>query len=154
MADDFMGSGNALLLDTNPFVNFLDHYVAGDGRANENVSLTAMHTIWARNHNFHVENLLDAGFQGTDEEVFQAAKMINEAEYQRVVFTEFADHLIGGMKGNGSHGAAGYDPSVDARISEEFASAVYRVGHSLIGQTLTVMGPDGQPGMSRSSMPS
>lgn len=145
MADDFMGSGHALLLDTNPFVNLLDHYVAGDGRANENVSLTAMHTIWARNHNFHVENLLQSGFQGTDEEVFQAAKMINEAEYQRVVFTEFADHLIGGIKGSGDHGDAGYNPSVDARISEEFASAVYRVGHSLIGQTLTVMGADGQP---------
>ncbi|WP_426216137.1 peroxidase family protein [Methylobacterium sp. NFXW15] len=145
MAADFMGSGHALLLDANPFVNLLDHYVAGDGRANENVSLTAMHTVWARNHNFHVENLLQSGFQGTDEEVFQAAKMINEAEYQRVVFTEFADHLIGGIKGSGSHGDAGYNPSVDARISEEFASAVYRVGHSLIGQTLTVMGADGQP---------
>jgi Ca2+-binding RTX toxin-like protein len=145
MAANFMGSGNALLLDANPFVNLLDHFVAGDGRANENVSLTAMHTIWARNHNFHVDNLVESGFQGTPEEVFQAAKMINEAEYQRVIFTEFADHLIGGMKGSGSHGFGGYDASVDARISEEFASAVYRVGHSLIGETLTVLGPDGQP---------
>ena len=145
MAADFMGSGNALLLDTNPFVSLLDHFVAGDGRANENVSLTAMHTIWARNHNFHVDNLVASGFQGTPEEVFQAAKMLNEAEYQRVVFTEFADHLIGGIKGGGSHGFHGYDPSVDARISEEFASAVYRVGHSLISETLTVLGADGQP---------
>ncbi|KQP33801.1 hypothetical protein ASF49_08010 [Methylobacterium sp. Leaf104] len=144
-ASNFMGSGNALLLDTNPFVSLLDHFVAGDGRANENVSLTAIHTIWARNHNFHVDNLMEAGFQGSPEEVFQAAKMINEAEYQRVVFTEFADHLIGGMKGSGSHGHSDYNPGVDARISEEFASAVYRVGHSLIGQTLTVMGADGQP---------
>ncbi|KQP73785.1 heme peroxidase [Methylobacterium sp. Leaf111] len=144
-ASNFMGSGNALLLDTNPFVSLLDHYVAGDGRANENVSLTAMHTIWARNHNFHVENLVEAGFQGTPEEVFQAAKMINEAEYQRVIFDEFADQLIGGMKGSGTHGHNGYNPDVDARISHEFASAVYRVGHSLIGETLTVIGPDGAP---------
>ncbi|GEP12549.1 peroxidase family protein [Methylobacterium gnaphalii] len=144
-ASNFMGSGHALLLDTNPFVSLLDHYVAGDGRANENVSLTAMHTIWARNHNFHVDNLVEAGFQGTPEEVFQAAKMINEAEYQRVVFDEFADQLIGGMKGLGTHGHDGYNPDVDARISHEFASAVYRVGHSLIGETLTVIGPDGQP---------
>ncbi|KQT13242.1 hypothetical protein ASG40_19815 [Methylobacterium sp. Leaf399] len=144
-ASNFMGSGNALLLDTNPFVSLLDHYVAGDGRTNENVALTAMHTIWARNHNFHAENLVEAGFEGTPEEVFQAAKMLNESEYQRVVFDEFADQLIGGMRGLGTHGHDGYNPDVDARISHEFASAVYRVGHSLIGETLTVMGPDGQP---------
>ncbi|GJD96086.1 peroxidase family protein [Methylobacterium iners] len=144
-ASNFMGSGHALLLDTNPFVSLLDHYVAGDGRANENVSLTAMHTIWARNHNFHAENLVEAGFEGTPEEVFQAAKMINEAEYARVVYDEFADQLLGGMRGSGSHGHDEYNPDVDARISHEFAAAVYRVGHSLIGETLRVIGPDGQP---------
>ena len=47
-----------LFLDTNPYINLLDHFVAGDGRANENIGLTAMHTVWARNHNFHVEELL------------------------------------------------------------------------------------------------
>lgn len=144
LAGDFMGSTHALLLDTNPGVNLLDHYVAGDGRANENVSLTAMHTIWARNHNFHVENLIAHGFDGTAEQLFQAAKVLNEAEYQRVVFDEFADTLIGGIKGNGSHGHDKYDPNATASISHEFAAAVYRVGHSLISDTLTVIGSNGQ----------
>ncbi|MFC5068709.1 peroxidase family protein [Flaviflagellibacter deserti] len=142
---NFMGSGFPLLLDTNPFISLLDHFVAGDGRANENFALTAMHTVWARNHNFHVEKLLEAGFDGTDEEVFQAAKMLNEAEYQRVVFDEFADALIGGIRGLGTHGHEGYNEEVDARISHEFASAVYRVGHSLIGQTMTILDENGQP---------
>ena len=145
MVSDFMGSGFPLLLDTNPFISLLDHYVAGDGRANENFALTSMHTIWARNHNFHVEALTAAGFQGTPEEIFQAAKMVNEAEYQRVVFDEFADMLIGGIRGSGSHGHSDYNPDVDARISHEFAAAVYRVGHSLIGQTMTVLDENGQP---------
>ncbi len=145
MAGNFMGTGHALLLDTNPYINLLDHVVAGDGRANENVTLTTMHTIWARNHNFHVDNLLAQGFQGSAEEVFEAAKAINEAEYQRVVFTEFADALIGGIRGDGDHGFNGYNPDADAGISHEFAAAVYRVGHSLIGQTITVLDPDGQP---------
>ncbi|NTJ43914.1 calcium-binding protein [Agrobacterium larrymoorei] len=145
MASNFMGSTHSLLLDTNPYINLLDHYVAGDGRANENVALTSMHTIWARNHNFHVEGLEAAGFDGTPEELFQAAKMINEAEYQRVVFTEFADKLIGGMRGLGDHGFSDYNPDATAAISHEFAAAVYRVGHSLIGQTLTVMDANGNP---------
>ncbi|MDY7110420.1 MAG: peroxidase family protein, partial [Planctomycetota bacterium] len=144
MAGDFMGSTHALLLDTNPYIDLLDHRVAGDGRANENYSLTAVHTVWARNHNFHVENLLDQGFEGTQEEVFQAAKMLNESDYARVIFTDFADMLLGGMRGDGDHGWDGYKEDVDARISHEFAAAAYRFGHSLVSETLRVEGPDGQ----------
>jgi Ca2+-binding RTX toxin-like protein len=144
LAGNFMGSSHALLLDANPMISPLDHYIGGDGRANENFTLTSMHTIWARNHNFHVEKLQAAGFEGTPEELFQAAKMVNEAEYQRVVFTEFADALIGGIQGDGSHGFEGYNDQADAGISHEFAAAVYRIGHSLIGDTITVKGPDGQ----------
>ena len=141
-----MGTNHALLLDTNPFINLLDHYVAGDGRANENFALTSIHTIWARNHNFHVEKLEAAGFQGTAEELFQAAKMINEAEYQRVVFNEFADTLLGGLRSAGHPRLrATTIPSANAGISHEFAAAVYRFGHSLIGQTMTVLDADGNP---------
>ncbi|MFM7444317.1 MAG: peroxidase family protein, partial [Tabrizicola sp.] len=57
--------------------------------------------------------------------------------------------LLGGLRatdgGFGNHGWDGYNDAVDARISHEFAAAVYRVGHSLIGQNLRVMGPDGEP---------
>jgi Ca2+-binding RTX toxin-like protein len=142
---DFMGSGQPLLLDLNPFIKPLDHVMAGDGRANENVSLTAVHTIWARNHNFHVENLEAQGFAGTPEELFQAAKILNVAEYQRVVFDEFADALLGGMRGNGTHGHDDYDPDANPGISHEFAGAAYRFGHSLIADTLTVLDANGQP---------
>jgi hypothetical protein len=142
---NFMGSGHPLLLDTNPFIDVLDHYVAGDGRANENYGLTAIHTIWARNHNHHVDGLLAAGFEGTPEEVFQAAKMINEAEYQRVVFDEYLETLLGGLRSEGTHGFEEYDPNANAAISHEFAAAAFRFGHSLIGQKLTVLDANGNP---------
>ncbi len=144
LASNFMGSGHNLLLDANRGVSVLDHYIAGDGRTNENITLTSMHTVWARNHNFHVENLETAGFDGTPEELFQAAKMLNEAEYQRVVFTEYADALLGGLRGVGDHGFKEHNPDADPRISHEFAAAVFRVGHSLIADTLTVKGVNGQ----------
>ena len=35
-----------------------DHYVAGDGRANENFGLTAIHHVWHENHNWQVDNLM------------------------------------------------------------------------------------------------
>ncbi len=145
MTSDFMGSSHALLLDSNPFIGLVDHYVVGDGRGNENFALTSIHTIWARNHNFHVEGLEAAGFQGSAEELFQAAKMINEAEYQRVVFDEYLDTLLGGLRSQGTHGFEEYDPNANAGISHEFAAAVFRFGHSLIGQTMTVLDADGNP---------
>jgi len=148
LASDFLGSGQPLLLDANPFIDLLDHRMAGDGRANENFALTSVHTVWARNHNFHVENLLAQGFEGSDEEIFQAAKMLNESDYQRVVFQEFADKLLGGLRNadgdREDHGWDGYNPDVDARISHEFAAAAYRFGHSLVGENLQVQGPNGE----------
>ena len=54
--------------------------------------LTSIHTIWARNHNFWVDQLkAQTNNSWTEEEYFQAARIMNVAEYQRVVFTEFAD---------------------------------------------------------------
>ncbi|MEZ5754574.1 MAG: peroxidase family protein [Paracoccaceae bacterium] len=149
LVSNFMGEGQPLLLDTNPFINLLDHVVAGDGRVNENITLTSMHTIFARNHNFHVEQLA-ASYQAsgtvlTLEELFQAAKIVNEAEYQRVVFTEFAETLLGGVgiRGAGDHGFTEWNPETDAAISQEFASAVYRFGHTMVAQTVSVTNPDG-----------
>lgn len=136
---NFMGSGQPLLVDLNPYISPLDHAVGGDGRANENITLTAIHTIWARNHNMHVDSLRAAGFEGSAEAIFQAAKIINETEYQRVIYTDFADVLLGGMKGSGSHGHDEYFPAVDAGISHEFAAAAYRFGHSMVGQTVQIL---------------
>lgn len=145
---DFMGSGHALLLDTNPGIPLAEHFVVGDGRANENITLTSVHTIWAREHNRLVQELTDSGFfdaGGTAAELFEAAKIINVAQYQRVVYDEFADALLGGMRGSGSHGFDGYNSSVDASISHEFAGAAYRFGHSLLSETVTVLDENGNP---------
>ena len=148
---DFLGSGYSLLVDLNPFVSPLEHVVAGDGRPNENVALSSIHSIWARNHNYHVDQLTElysaAGLDVTPEEVFQAAKIINETEYQRIIFTEFAEILLGsaGIRGSGEHGFDDYQPATDARISHEFAAMAYRVGHTMIADDFTILDADGQP---------
>ncbi|MFZ9148536.1 MAG: peroxidase family protein [Vulcanococcus sp.] len=148
---DFLGSGYSLLVDLNPFVSPLEHVVAGDGRPNENVALSSIHSIWARNHNYHVDQLTElysaAGLAATPEEIFQAAKIINETEYQRIIFTEFAEILLGsaGIRGSGEHGFDDYQPATDARISHEFAAMAYRVGHTMIADDFTILDADGQP---------
>ena len=37
-----------------------DHYVAGDGRVNENFGLTSIHHIWHENHNWQLDNFIES----------------------------------------------------------------------------------------------
>ncbi len=126
------------------------YYVAGDGRANENVMLTSIHTIWARNHNFWVDRSRPRpAVAWTEAEYFEAARMMNVTEYQRVVFTEFANAMAGGLVDGDDepdleHGFEAYDPTVDASISVEFAQAAYRFGHSMLNETVAYVDEAGR----------
>ena len=115
--------------------NLLSYHIAGDHRADENVALTAVHAVWHREHNFQAERLMALHPEWSDEQIFQAAKIIQTAQYQRIVFTEFAEAMSGGIPGP-SHGFGGYNPNVNPGISDEFAGAMYRVGHSMINETI------------------
>ncbi len=155
---DYDGTGQPLLIDFIPaFVTLPDqlepqldldaighYFVTGDGRANENVMLTSIHTIWARNHNYWVDRIKEeTGGRWSEAEYFEAARIMNVAEYQRVVFTEFATAMAGGLDDDDEHGFEGYDPTVDSAISVEFAQAAYRFGHSMLNETVGFVGADG-----------
>lgn len=64
-------------------------YVAGDFRANEHVALTTLHVIWLREHNKLCDSL-KRDFPGWgDERLYQMARKINGANFQRIVYEEF-----------------------------------------------------------------
>ncbi len=133
------------------FQSLARHFMAGDGRVNENIGLTTIHDIFHKEHNRNVAKLIldqglvynpaDGSYTGPDgaggttvwtgEEVFQHAKLITEALYQHLVFDEFARKLSPNINVFGS-----YDITIDARISAEFAHAVYRFGHSMLRETV------------------
>jgi hypothetical protein len=98
--------------------------VAGDVRANENVALTAIHTLFAREHNRIVDAL--AGQRLSDEEKFQIARRVVGAEIQYITYNEFLPTL-----GVRLHGYRGYSSRVDATLTNEFAVVGYRA-HSMI----------------------
>jgi hypothetical protein len=121
----------------------LFHTVTGDWRSNENIGLSTFHTLWTREHNFQVDNLRNAiatfKLSGVSEDdLHSMARVIIEGEYQKMIYEEFAPSIAGDVLdlGSGKHGFAGYNPTVDAGISLEFAVASYRVGHSQIPQDL------------------
>jgi Animal haem peroxidase len=103
--------------------NRKDAVVAGDVRANENIALTAVHTLFAREHN-RIVSRLPQGL--SEEEKFQIARRVVGAEEQYITYQEFLPAL--GVHLVPYHG---YNPAVDAAISNEFATVGYRV-HSMV----------------------
>jgi hypothetical protein len=100
-----------------------DAVVAGDVRANENIALTAVHTLFAREHN----RIVDALPADLSEEVkFQIARAVVIAEQQYITYTEFLPAL-----GIELDSYDGHDPEVNPSLSNEFAAAAYRA-HSMI----------------------
>ena len=105
--------------------------VAGDVRANENAALTATHTLFAREHN-RIVSLLPRKLP--DEIRFQIARRVVGAEQQYITYNEFLPAL-----GVNLSPYRGYDPGVNAALSNEFAVVGYRA-HSMIHGELEPIG--------------
>lgn len=114
--------------------------ICGDTRANENSLLAAMHTAWVREHNYLADSLAADDPRLGDEELYQAARRLVVAELQHVVYEEWLPYLDVAQDPS-----PGYDPGAHPGISNEFAAAGFRFGHSLVGGTLTLVGEDGAP---------
>jgi len=116
-----------------------DLFAAGDVRANENVELTALQTLFVRNHNLIATELAqqnphDYGYSTwTDEELYQEARKINIAEEQYITYTQYLPDLLGP---NALPAYTGYNPNVNASIATEFSTVAFRFGHSLLSNTI------------------
>jgi len=108
-------------------------FVAGDVRVNEQVGLIAIHTLFMREHNWWADLYRSSNEEAEDEEIYQFARMIVAAEMQAITYREFLPILLGG---SAIKPYRGYRADVDPTISNEFATAGYRFGHSLLSSTL------------------
>ncbi|MEM8954457.1 MAG: peroxidase family protein [Verrucomicrobiota bacterium] len=108
-------------------------FLGGDVRANEQVGLAAMHILFVREHNYWADMISDASPNLTGEEVYQLARMIVGAEMQAITYNEFLPVLLGE---DVLRPYRGYDPGVNAGIANVFATAAYRVGHTLLSPQL------------------
>jgi Ca2+-binding RTX toxin-like protein len=138
------------------------HFIAGDGRVNENIGLTAVHHVFHSEHNRltdEIDALIDS--QGESfraqwhavnpesgwsygERLFQAARFVTEMEYQHLAFEEFA-RKVQPMVNAFGEGGTGYETVTNAAIAGEFAHAVYRFGHSMLTETVERRTPSGAP---------
>lgn len=116
-------------------------FVAGDVRVNENIELTAIQTLWMREHNRLADVIQrdDAGL--TDEEIYQRARRLVIAEFQQVVYNEFLPALLGP---GALRAYTGYRPTVNAGIANEFSTMAFRVGHTFLGDDVEFLDNDGR----------
>ena len=108
--------------------------VSGDVRANENIGLTATHTLFAREHNRIVDALPG---DLSEEEKFRIARRVVGAELQHITYSEFLPALGVRLKDY-----AGYDATANPGITNEFATVGFRA-HSMIHGELEPSAPDG-----------
>ena len=116
-------------------------FLAGDIRANENVALTSIHTMWVREHNLIAGQVALDNADWNDEQVFQYARAIVTAEIQAITFNEFLPSLLGP---DAISSYDGYDATADPTITTLFAGATYRFGHSMLSEDLMLMDSDHQ----------
>ncbi len=67
-------------------------FLAGDVRANENIELTAMQTLFVREHNYQATKIAAANPSLTDEQIYQKARSIVIAEIQAITYNEWLPH--------------------------------------------------------------
>ena len=118
------------------------HFDAGDERANEHAGLTSMHTLWMREHNRVADELSNENPSWDDEKLYQEARRVVSAEMQAITYNEFLPLLLGD-DAPGEY--QGYQDDVDPQISNAFASATYRFGHSMLSSEIMRLDEDGQP---------
>ena len=111
-------------------------FVAGDIRANEQVGLLAMHTVWVREHNRVAQELRQLNPHWEGDLIYQEARKIVGAAMQHITYKLWLPFVLGddGMKILGEY--KGYEPTVYPSIANVFATAAFRFGHTLINPVL------------------
>jgi len=113
-------------------------FFSGDIRCNEHIGLTSMHIMWCREHNYWCRQIKTYKPDWNDEQIYQHAKIIIEAEMQFISYNEFLPAVLGdGI----IRRYKGFQSDVNPQLFNEFAGACYRF-HSMISSDVYEK-PDG-----------
>ncbi|XP_037074559.1 eosinophil peroxidase-like [Pollicipes pollicipes] len=121
-------------------------FAAGDNRASEQPGLATLHIMWVREHNRVVRRLADINPHWDDEKLYQVGRRIVTAVWEHISYNEFLPRILGWNAMQlydlrvGTEGFfKGYDSTCSAAVLNEFSTAAFRFGHSLIRPQLRRM---------------
>eukprot|EP01127_Copromyxa_protea_P022582 TRINITY_DN816_c0_g2_i1.p1 TRINITY_DN816_c0_g2~~TRINITY_DN816_c0_g2_i1.p1 ORF type:complete len:640 (+),score=180.38 TRINITY_DN816_c0_g2_i1:42-1961(+) len=108
-------------------------FTQGDGRVNENLSLGLMHLIWTREHNLNAEAVRARHPYWDpvthDQEIFNLARAITIAKYQKIIYTEYFPNEFGAPFAAKLGNYKGYNLFTNANTMSAFAAIAFRYGH-------------------------
>ena len=146
--------------DNGPSLTDATAFVAGDVRVNEQIGLTSAHTLFVREHNRIATDLatrlasdetalvdkrdsaIATAGNSVDNEadfIYQSARKLVGAQIQQITYQEFLPVFLGSSAP--TSGASSYDPTINAGISNEFSTAAFRVGHTLLSPNIQLVDP-------------
>lgn len=131
-----VSDGNLLPMDAS------GNFLAGDIRVNENPELTSLQTLFMREHNRLADLIAQANPGLSDEAIFQRARAFVIAEIQVITYKQWLPTLLGP---DALRAYSGYKPNVNPAIANEFATAAFRVGHSMLGDDIEFLDNNGLP---------
>ncbi|XP_034515869.1 thyroid peroxidase [Ailuropoda melanoleuca] len=108
-------------------------FLAGDGRASEVPALTAVHTLWLREHNRLASALKALNAHWSADTAYQEARKVVGALHQIITMRDYVPKVLGPeafQQHVGPYG--GYDPGVDPTVSNVFSTAAFRFGHATV----------------------
>lgn len=117
-------------------------FVAGDIRANENSLLTSLQTVFVREHNRLVDVIGAQKPSLNAQQQYDLARKIVGAELQAITYKEFLPALMGNAAPKPQDFA--YLGTTDGSITNSFSHAVFRFGHSTVGDSLLMANNNGQ----------
>ncbi|XP_003798602.1 thyroid peroxidase isoform X1 [Otolemur garnettii] len=108
-------------------------FLAGDGRASEAPSLTAVHTLWLREHNRLALALKALNAHWSADTVYQEARKVVGALHQIITMRDYVPKVLGTEAFEQHIGPyEGYDPTVNPTVSNVFSTAAFRFGHTIV----------------------
>ena len=115
----------------------------GDSRSNQVPGLAALHVLFLRQHNNFAAKLSILNPVWEDEKLYQEVRRIVVAIVQPITYNEFLPEILEsatldayGLTPQTTSYSGSYDGKVNPSITNEFATATYRMGHSLIQPTV------------------
>lgn len=119
---------------------FSTFFLAGDERANENIGLLALHTLFVREHNRLAEEIAGQNSGLSDEEIYQRTRRMVGAHIQAITYNEFLPLLLGA---DALPPYSRYDDSTSSGIANVFSSAAFRVGHTFLDPEIQLVDAQG-----------